>query len=76
MLWVHFIMATKSKIKYYNNFKVMNLTCFKTFLFRHMDQAVILLFWQMTLNVCRSFLVLSMETSKSAVWSVLTNKEE
>ena len=70
-------MAIKSKLNYIIIIQKLHiLHIVKLFFFRHTDQAVILLFWQVTLNVCRSFLVLSMETSRSAVWSVLTNMEE
>lgn len=72
-----FILVTESKIKQYVIIIQMYLLhVVKLFLFRHMDQAVILLFWQATLNVCRSSLVLNMATSKSVVWSALTNMDE
>lgn len=35
---------------------------------------VTLLFWQMTLNVYKLFLVLNMETFRSVVWSAPSNK--
>lgn len=39
-----------------------------------MALVVTLLFWQMTLNVCKLFLVLNMETSRSVVWSAPNDK--
>lgn len=39
-----------------------------------MALVVTLLFWQMTLNVCKLFPVLNMETSRSVVWSAPSDK--